>query len=162
MITCIVRTEEQLEEPVFTSVLFSVEHLLNKLRDVQFRAKPLSIAGSPYDQSRSTHHGMRGYKGDLGTCDVGRVKARASSLRSRSLNLILNSHGYNGWEDQIEDFHYTFKRYGYNFELFPRDKTPGVFIVWFDNIMMAQEALLLGGKIGYSLLPRRLPCPSPK
>jgi len=64
LMTSIGRTEEQDEDPIFTAVLFSVEHLLNELRDMKFKANGLAETGRQYNQSL-VHLCGAGIKGNI-------------------------------------------------------------------------------------------------
>jgi len=91
-------------------------------------------------------------------------KCVATSLWARSLFLKRISFDDQLTEnEQIVLFHSRFKKYGFKIEnISPAFERSGEFVVKFESIMKAQEALLKAKDIGYDLKPRRVKRPSPK
>jgi len=139
--------------------------------------------------SEDTSICMKNVESEYKTSDVSEVNAKASSLRGRSLELTLQLDDLQAVEELLKDFDSTFENYNYDkrWEKSSVDKTAAIFLVRFESIMMAQNALVLASKNGYrtsrskspqntserstpigaespqhALLPRKFKRPSPK
>jgi len=127
---------------------------------------------TPMSISSGTASNMSNSEGEHGTFNFRRVRAKATSLRNRGLTLTLLLDDQHPVESLLKNFDLQFQDYIYQRDQLSLDERIGVYVVRFESIMMAQDALLLARQHGYetsshdrrshSLLPRRLDRPTPQ
>jgi len=94
--------------------------------------------------------------GNLRISSLGKVQAKSSSLRNKTLSLTLRFDEEHLLEDLINDFHSTFQTYRHELEKTSEDETSATFVVKFESIMMAQGALILAAVNGFQTTPDKL------
>jgi len=127
---------------------------------------------TPMSISSGIASNMANLEGADGPANVRRVRAKATSLRNKGLTLTLQLDDRHPVEDLLMNFDIKFQDYIYQREQLSLNERTGVYVLRFESIMMAQDALLLARLLGYetsshegrphSLLPRRLQRPSPQ